>query len=181
MADEPKAVEPGTEPEKTYTQGDIDRMIGERIARERTKYADYDEVKKQAETLAEQLKQREEAELTELEKAKKRAEELERDLEVHKKDTEWRKTWETTEAERLEKEMEDLDDAQKDIITSLPLEKRALAISQFKGATPGSPDGSKSTKQELTEQTHDELKELKTKYGTFSAQYREALKKKFKK
>ena len=77
--------------------------------------------------------------------------------------------------------MEDLDDAQKDIVVSLPLEKRAIAISQFKGTTPGSPDGRKSAKTELTEHSHDELKELKQKYGTFSVQYREALKKKFKK
>lgn len=36
----------GTAPtEKTFTQADLDRIVGERVARERDKYADYDDLK----------------------------------------------------------------------------------------------------------------------------------------
>lgn len=34
-----------TDDEKIFTQGDLDRLIQERLAREKAKYADYDEIK----------------------------------------------------------------------------------------------------------------------------------------
>jgi hypothetical protein len=36
--------------DKTFTQADVDRIVRERIAREREKFSDYDELKKAAET-----------------------------------------------------------------------------------------------------------------------------------
>ena len=51
--------------EKTFTQAEMDAIIGERLARERSKYADYDEVKAKAAKYDEV----EEANKTELQKA----------------------------------------------------------------------------------------------------------------
>lgn len=61
----------GTTPpaDKTFTQSDVERMIGERLGRERSKYADYDTLKTAAGELAE-LKERQ---ATESEKALKAA------------------------------------------------------------------------------------------------------------
>ena len=36
------------EPDPTFTQADVDRIVKERVQRERTKYADYDELKAKA-------------------------------------------------------------------------------------------------------------------------------------
>lgn len=62
--------------EKKYTQADIDRIIGERIAGVRSKYADYDDLKVRA-AKADEL---EAAQLSEVERAVKRAEQAEADL-----------------------------------------------------------------------------------------------------
>ena len=60
----------GIAPEsRTFTQADVERMIGERLARERSKYSDYDAMKAAASELAE-LKERQ---ATESEKALKAA------------------------------------------------------------------------------------------------------------
>lgn len=40
------------EPEKKFTQADLDRVVADRLARERGKYADYDELKQQAQAAA---------------------------------------------------------------------------------------------------------------------------------
>lgn len=60
------------EPEKVFTQADLDRVVKERIDRERKKYADYDELKKSKEEL-EALKR---GELSELERERKEKEAL---------------------------------------------------------------------------------------------------------
>ena len=72
------ADEPGTDPQpsaapddagdgasKTLSQADVDRIVGERLAREREKFADYETLKEKAERLSEL----EEANQSELEKA----------------------------------------------------------------------------------------------------------------
>lgn len=64
MVTEPKTEPPATEvkPEPKFTQQDLDRHIQERIARERQKYSDYDDLKKfreQHETLSQQQQQKE--------------------------------------------------------------------------------------------------------------------------
>ncbi|SEC54730.1 capsid assembly scaffolding protein Gp46 family protein [Arthrobacter woluwensis] len=63
---EPKAFVPPA------TQEDLDRIVGQRLARERDKYADYEELKAKAE----QFTKLEEANKTELQKATERAEQL---------------------------------------------------------------------------------------------------------
>lgn len=60
------------EAEKTYTQADIDRIIGDRLAREKAKYADYEEIKAKAE----KYDAAEEAQKSELQKATERADAL---------------------------------------------------------------------------------------------------------
>jgi len=44
-----------TDDEKKFTQADVDRFIQERIAREKAKFADYDEIKAENATLKEKL------------------------------------------------------------------------------------------------------------------------------
>ena len=65
--------QPEGEAERTFTQADLDRIIKERMARERNKYADYADLKAQAEKWAEH----EAAQQSELEKAQTRAEKAE--------------------------------------------------------------------------------------------------------
>jgi hypothetical protein len=61
----------GTPPasDKTFTQADVERIVGERLGRERNKYADYDQLKAAADELA----QIREQQATETEKALKAA------------------------------------------------------------------------------------------------------------
>lgn len=70
MADEPGTApqEPAKQepaPGKTFTQEDVDRVVGERLAREREKYSNHDELK----AAAERLREIEESNKSELEKA----------------------------------------------------------------------------------------------------------------
>lgn len=62
--------------ERTFTQAELDRIVGERIAGVKSKYADYEDAKKAATELAE-LKA---AQMSEAEKANARAEEAEKRL-----------------------------------------------------------------------------------------------------
>jgi hypothetical protein len=59
----------GTPPasDKTFTQADVERMIGERLGRERSKYSDYDQLK----TAADELAKLKDAQATEAEKTVK--------------------------------------------------------------------------------------------------------------
>ena len=62
--------------EKTFTQAELDRIVGERIGREREKYAGFDEYK----TKAEKLVEIEAAQQTETEKLNGKVGELEKKL-----------------------------------------------------------------------------------------------------
>lgn len=59
---EPPAADP--EPAKTFTQEELEQKIAERLARERKKYADYDEIKKKAEEYEQAEEARKKAEMT---------------------------------------------------------------------------------------------------------------------
>jgi len=77
MAEEIKDVTtPSEEPERTFTQSEMDAIIGDRIGRERKKYADYEELKAKAAKFDEA----EEASKSELQKATERAEALQKQL-----------------------------------------------------------------------------------------------------
>lgn len=66
----------GAEPEKTFTQEELNSIIDERLKREREKFADYNELKEKA-TKYDEV---EEANKTELEKATERANSLQAEL-----------------------------------------------------------------------------------------------------
>ncbi|MCH4015044.1 MAG: hypothetical protein LKE64_12080 [Solobacterium sp.] len=85
MADETtKAPETGNEsqtaaePEKTFTQDEVNRMIGDRLAREREKYSGYDEMKEKAQKYDEA----QEANKTELQKATEKAAKLQQQVDA---------------------------------------------------------------------------------------------------
>lgn len=63
---------------KTFTQADVDRIVRERIAREREKYADYDDLKAKAAEADKSKSQLDRIE-TKLAESEKRAEKAERD------------------------------------------------------------------------------------------------------
>lgn len=68
--------------EKTFTQADVDRIVAERLQRDRAKYADYDDIKSKAE----KFDAMEEASKTELQKATDRANKLQAELDKRKKE-----------------------------------------------------------------------------------------------
>lgn len=72
----------GVESEKTFTQEDVNRMIGERLARENAKYSDYEELKKKAS----EYDQMKDSEKSELQKATERADQLQLQLDKLTKD-----------------------------------------------------------------------------------------------
>lgn len=79
--DDAKAPEDKTTPQdvagNTFTQADLDRLIADRLKREKQKYADYGELKRKAE----KLETLEAEQLTEQEKLQKQVQELEGKLE----------------------------------------------------------------------------------------------------
>jgi len=68
------------EPEKTFTQSELDAIIGDRLKREREKYSDYESIKAKAAKYDET----EEANKTELQKATDKAAQLQKELEALK-------------------------------------------------------------------------------------------------
>lgn len=62
--------------EKTFTQDELNKILGERLDRERAKYADFDELKKKAE----QFDEIQEQSKSELQKAQERAQSLQAEL-----------------------------------------------------------------------------------------------------
>lgn len=72
--------------EKTFTQDELNAIVGERLAREREKFADYESLKEKASKYDEA----EEASKSELQKATERAEKLESELNGYKKAEELR-------------------------------------------------------------------------------------------
>lgn len=69
----PPAAQPPAEPAKTFTQADIDKIVRERLQRQKEQFADYDQYKAAADELA-KIK---ESQLSETEKLTKRLAELE--------------------------------------------------------------------------------------------------------
>ncbi len=82
MADETVNQEVQTaQPEKTFSQAELDAIIGDRLKREREKYADYEDLKARAE----KYNALEEASKTDLQKAQEQAEAYKAELEGLKK------------------------------------------------------------------------------------------------
>ena len=74
-------VENKTEPEATFTQDDVNRIVADRVARERAKYEDYESLREKAAKFDEA----EEASKSELQKATERAEKLQAQLDSYQK------------------------------------------------------------------------------------------------
>lgn len=72
----------GGEPEKTFTQEEVNAIVGKRLYEEKEKYADYDELKDKAAKYDEA----EEASKSELQKATERAEDLQKEVDKMKRD-----------------------------------------------------------------------------------------------
>lgn len=66
--------------EKTFTQAEVDAIIGDRLKRDRAKYADYEALKEKAD----KFDQMEEANKTELQKAVERGDTLQKELDAIK-------------------------------------------------------------------------------------------------
>lgn len=81
MAETVKQEEQGTEPEKTFTQSELNAIISDRLNREREKYAGFEDFKAKAEKYDAQV----EAEKTDLEKAQEQANLYKAQLEVLQK------------------------------------------------------------------------------------------------
>lgn len=67
--------------DRTFSQADVDRIVADRLSRERSKYSDYDQIKDKAAKFDEM----EEASKTELQKATERADILQKELDAMKK------------------------------------------------------------------------------------------------
>ena len=72
------------EPERTFTQAELDAIVGDRLKRERAKYADYDEAK----AALDELNQLKEASKSELEKAVEERDSLKAELDKLKAERE---------------------------------------------------------------------------------------------
>lgn len=137
MSDETKKPETTAEPDgKTFTQSQLEEIIGERLARERKKYSDYDELKAQLEAKQKEEEERKKAEMTEIERLKAEKEELAKKYEMTEKEkAEYQKKIDAIRAkteEKVNSQLEGLTESQKKIVTKLPLEDRLDAIAEFK-------------------------------------------------
>lgn len=159
-------------------QAEIDRIIEQRLARERAKYVDYDKIKSKAEELEQKLREKEEAEMSELEKARKRAEELEAEkasLLTYKEKLE--KINQRLE-EKVNEALTEIDESDRELVLQLPLESRMDLINRLKakaanasGIYPGKGAAPEGT------MTVDQIMEIRDKYGAGSRQYLEAIRK----
>lgn len=86
-----ETVKQDAQEERTFNQTELDKIVGERLAREREKYADYEALKEKAA----KLDDLEEASKTELQKATEKAQALEAELTALKKEKEVRTLRET--------------------------------------------------------------------------------------
>ena len=182
MADEPtKTTEAPQEP--TLTQEQVDKIVSDRLARERAKYQDYDTVKSELEKLASEKKQREEAKKLEegkyqellSEKEKLIAEREEKIAALSEKATKY-DAWLISEEERIEASMADLDDADKDLVKDAPLTKRMALIQRLKAAseTRPTPPGGRGNPRRPGAPDFAAVEEIKMKFGAHSKQYRDA-------
>jgi hypothetical protein len=165
MADEPKTVETTeTQTQEKYVpQSEVDRIISQRLAREQQKYSDYEDIKKKAETLEAEKKQREEAELTAAEKLQKEVEALNKSL----KDTqlerdqfkEFKTNFEIAEQAKVDEAVKDLSESQRAVIDKLPLTDKMAAINEFRQIKLNSGDwGRRAREGEITIESIEEKK-----------------------
>lgn len=139
------------EPERTFTQAQVDAMIGERLSRERAKFADYDALK----VKAGQWDAAQEAGKTELQKATEKAEALQAQLDQYQQQETLRGIRATVSketgvpADLLTAETEDACRAQAQAIKAY---KDARTYPQVKdGGEPTPPAPKKTTREQFAE------------------------------
>ena len=150
MADNNGSNTAGAGAEKTFTQAELDAIIGDRLAREKAKYTDYDSLKEKAE----QFDKLQEEGKTELQKANDKAASLQKELDQLKSANNVRKA-----REKVSQEMS----VPVELLTGEDEEtckKQAEAILKF--AKPKSYPGTKgnSRKQAGSTSTDDGMREF---------------------
>lgn len=144
------------EPEKTFTQSQVDAIISERLARQSERYADYEDLKKKAAA----WDKAEEENKSELQKATEKAAQLEAELAKMQKRDEVRKIREKVADEKgvpikaLSGETEEECQAQADII---------LNFANSKAGYPDVPDGGEAKHDHGKRNTRDQFAEITDK------------------
>lgn len=179
-ADEQKTETTQTEETKSgkvvfETQEDFDSVIQNRLAKERSKYSDYEQTKAELEKLRQTQKEREEAEMSELQKAQKALEDTQNQvLELEQFRTKWAAHEEEL-GNQVEKASADLSEEQKELVSAVPLDKRMALINQLKASAKQAPDGAYNGGSIPRSQNANELFEVRRKYGVRSVEYKKAL------
>ena len=182
MAEEQKPETPQTEETKSgkvvfESQEDFDAVIMRRLSKEREKFSDYEPTKAELEKLRQEKKEREEAELTESEKLKKQLQEKDdqiANLIIYKDKQE---EWERRETEKIEQAMADLSDEDKDLVVSLPLDKRMAMINKLNPSNFEKPKSPTEKPFKFTNEkvpTAQEYLKIREEYGPESIEARRA-------
>ena len=168
----------GTEPPKTFTQDEVDRIVQQRLSREAGKYGDYDQIKANLEKLQAAEQKRKEAEMSDLEKAQAALTAKDEEIKSLGQYKERWEAWEKTEADAIEEAAKDLPESQRNIVNALPLNQRRAAINEFKSTeTPanGVRFGKKGTGGEPS--TRAEVAEMAAELGYSHPKVKEAYRK----
>lgn len=132
----------GNQEPKTFTQAEMDAIIGDRLARERQKYADYDSLKEKAGKYDEA----QEANKTELQKALENASKIQKELDALKSANNVRDV-----REKVAKEM-DVPASLLTADTEEACKKQAEAIIEYAGGTKKKYPSPKENKNEKSPQ-----------------------------
>ena len=165
------------------SQQDFDAVISRRLEQDRKKYADYDTVKSDLETLTKEKQEREDSEKSEVEKLtdantglQAKVDELNKNIDVY---ADGEKQRNAVVMLKVDEAVKDLTDEEKDLVNaqSTPDLKLNLAGMFGKKEPPKPPSGGKST-MPATTYSLEQLNELKTtnpplwrsEYGKYRAQ-----------
>ncbi len=178
MADELKTDvvdEPKTEVTESFSQAEVDRIVSQRVARESTKYSDYFTLKEEAETLKAEKQKREDEDLSENQKLEKQLSDKNTEIESLNEFKNKLENWEKSEIEKIDTDMVDFPDEDRDLVNSLPLEKRATMIIRLKDQkdTPSPQTGKFIDGKPVP--SYEDAQSLKIQFGVHSSQYKEAL------
>lgn len=170
MADEQKTVSPTletTEGKVTFnSQADFDAVIQRRLSKVKEQYADYDETKAKLEQLIQAQTERDNKELTELQKLQKEAEEAKKQTDELKTYKDKLISYETAQAEKFNTLMveSEFTDAQMARVNKLPLTDREDMIKDLVAAKQLTPpaDAGKTGKLNTNFEPADKLRNAKS-------------------
>jgi hypothetical protein len=180
MADEPKTTETPEGGKVVFdSQADLDAIIERRLAREKAKYADYDQTKETLDKLLQEKKQRDEKDLSEQEKLKSELEGLKAEKEELKAYKVKIEEIEKKTMESVAKKIEELKLSEDDIniIKSLPLDMQLSAITRITGEDKPKTGIWGKGKNPTEELTAREVYALRLEHGASSPVYLAALNK----